>query len=260
MLYLRPWYNTQHPHTLHSTIHMYKLNRFKMAGAAECGSGKGGGGLQSARKDLHSRRSQPYRRPLQQGQDRLRESKVSSISLPLSLSLSHSFLSHKNSCPFILILSFTLITYFSFSLTSKLILFLFLFPPILITLTSRMSSALLSRFDLVSLFFPHPRLLHFPRLCWLLQVFILLDKPDEETDSILSEHVMALHSGANSSRRQKDSAAGSSWRETPQSVLQLDDGGDERTLVEDLKLTRGSDFDPIPAPLFRKYGPPLTSI
>ncbi|CAI8050102.1 DNA helicase MCM8 [Geodia barretti] len=94
----------------------------------------------------------------------------------------------------------------------------------------KMSSALLSRFDLV---------------------FILLDKPDEETDSILSEHVMALHSGANSSRGQKDSAAGSSWRETPQSVLQLDDGGDERTLVEDLKLTRGSDFDPIPAPLFR---------
>jgi DNA helicase MCM8 len=95
----------------------------------------------------------------------------------------------------------------------------------------KMSSALLSRFDLV---------------------FILLDKPDEETDSILSEHVMALHSGANSGRRQKDSVAGSSGRETPLSVLQLDDG-DERTLVEDLKLTRGSDFDPIPAPLFRKY-------
>ena len=37
-----------------------------------------------------------------------------------------------------------------------------------------MGSALLSRFDLV---------------------FILLDKPDEELDAMLSEHVMALHAG-----------------------------------------------------------------
>lgn len=37
-----------------------------------------------------------------------------------------------------------------------------------------MSGPLLSRFDLV---------------------FILLDKPDEEMDSLLSEHVMALHAG-----------------------------------------------------------------
>ena len=32
------------------------------------------------------------------------------------------------------------------------------------------------------------------------QVFILLDKPDEETDSILSEHVMALHAGPTNRR------------------------------------------------------------
>ena len=37
-----------------------------------------------------------------------------------------------------------------------------------------MGSALLSRFDLV---------------------FIILDRPDEELDSLLSEHVMTLHSG-----------------------------------------------------------------
>jgi len=37
----------------------------------------------------------------------------------------------------------------------------------------KMNPALLSRFDLV---------------------FILLDKPDEEFDGILSEHIMALHS------------------------------------------------------------------
>ena len=45
--------------------------------------------------------------------------------------------------------------------------------------------------------------------------------------------------------------SGSSGRETPQSsVLQLED---DRTLVEELKLPRGSNLDPIPAPLFRKY-------
>ena len=42
------------------------------------------------------------------------------------------------------------------------------------SVSSRMGSALLSRFDLV---------------------FILLDKPDEELDAMLSEHVMALHAG-----------------------------------------------------------------
>ena len=39
---------------------------------------------------------------------------------------------------------------------------------------TRMGSALLSRFDLV---------------------FIILDKPDEDLDSLLSEHVMTLHCG-----------------------------------------------------------------
>lgn len=43
-----------------------------------------------------------------------------------------------------------------------------------------MSSALLSRFDLV---------------------FILLDRPDEERDLLLSEHVMALHAGTDDSRK-----------------------------------------------------------
>ena len=45
--------------------------------------------------------------------------------------------------------------------------------------------------------------------------------------------------------------SGTARRETPQSVLQLD--GDDKTLAEDLKLPRGSTFDPIPAQLYRKY-------
>jgi DNA helicase MCM8 len=89
-----------------------------------------------------------------------------------------------------------------------------------------MNSALLSRFDLV---------------------FILLDKPDEETDSILSEHVMALHAGPSG---QRNRVAVSTRREAPSSVLSLDD---DRTLADDLKLPRCVTFDPIPAQLFRKY-------
>lgn len=53
----------------------------------------------------------------------------------------------------------------------------------------RMNSALLSRFDLV---------------------FILLDNPDEEMDSMLSEHVMALHTQYSGS-----SHGASSFRATP---------------------------------------------
>ena len=64
----------------------------------------------------------------------------------------------------------------------------------------RMSSALLSRFDLVGFVSLNSVsfLFHFFSVSrW--QVFILLDKPDVEMDSILSEHVMALHSGTPSS-------------------------------------------------------------
>lgn len=50
----------------------------------------------------------------------------------------------------------------------------------------RMNSALLSRFDLV---------------------FILLDKPDEEMDSLLSEHVLSLHARGRRGHRQQPSAA-----------------------------------------------------
>ena len=46
-----------------------------------------------------------------------------------------------------------------------------------------MNSALLSRFDLV---------------------FILLDRPDEELDCLLSEHVMSLHAGGRHDRLRKE--------------------------------------------------------
>ncbi|OWF54901.1 DNA helicase MCM8-like [Mizuhopecten yessoensis] len=89
----------------------------------------------------------------------------------------------------------------------------------------KMGSALLSRFDLV---------------------FILLDKPDEEMDSMLSEHVMALHAGKNRSMTR---------------VTARRSGGDDSILLTEtdkplsdrLKVPRGEAFDPIPAQLLRKY-------
>ncbi|XP_006822145.1 DNA helicase MCM8-like [Saccoglossus kowalevskii] len=98
----------------------------------------------------------------------------------------------------------------------------------------KMGSALLSRFDLV---------------------FILMDKPDEEMDCMLSEHVMALHS-AGSARRTVSSAK--VRRETLEGN---DKDGDEdkrlwdeeKPLSERLKSVRGEAFDPIPHQLLRKY-------
>lgn len=91
----------------------------------------------------------------------------------------------------------------------------------------KMGSALLSRFDLV---------------------FILLDKPDEALDSMLSEHVMLLHArnnrlpGCNSSRSPE---AG-----VNDSILLWES---DKPLSERLKIPRNAPFDPIPAQLLRKY-------
>ncbi|XP_066280875.1 DNA helicase MCM8-like [Branchiostoma lanceolatum] len=93
----------------------------------------------------------------------------------------------------------------------------------------KMGSALLSRFDLV---------------------FILLDNPDEDLDSMLSEHVMALRAG-----RGRETSAVRVRRDT-----QTPDNDEarrqwelEKPLSERLKISKGEQFDPIPHPLLRKY-------
>ncbi|XP_068682388.1 DNA helicase MCM8-like isoform X2 [Montipora capricornis] len=96
----------------------------------------------------------------------------------------------------------------------------------------KMGSALLSRFDLV---------------------FILLDKPDEEMDSMLSEHVMALHAGKKSAfgiataRRRSREESGS---EEDESRKQWEA---DKPLSERLKIGCNEEFDAIPASLLRKY-------
>ncbi|XP_060580099.1 DNA helicase MCM8-like [Ruditapes philippinarum] len=88
----------------------------------------------------------------------------------------------------------------------------------------KMGSALLSRFDLV---------------------FILLDKPDEEMDSMLSEHVMSLHAKQN-----RMSVTGATSSIMNDSILLWES---DKPLSERLKITRNQPFDPIPAQLLRKY-------
>ncbi|XP_021865143.1 probable DNA helicase MCM8 isoform X2 [Spinacia oleracea] len=93
----------------------------------------------------------------------------------------------------------------------------------------KMSSPLLSRFDLV---------------------FILLDRPDEHMDKRLSEHIMALHSGYGDS-----SSTVKKLCRAPQNIGRTDVSATSESLVSRLRLDarKDSEFVPLPAPLIRKY-------
>ncbi|XP_070576847.1 DNA helicase MCM8-like [Ptychodera flava] len=95
----------------------------------------------------------------------------------------------------------------------------------------KMGSALLSRFDLV---------------------FILLDKPDEEMDSMLSEHVMSMHGGGG-----RRSAMGGRVQRPSGSSDDSDEAkrlwDEEKPLSERLKVGKAESHDPIPHQLLRKY-------
>ncbi|XP_071453404.1 DNA helicase MCM8 [Hetaerina americana] len=88
----------------------------------------------------------------------------------------------------------------------------------------KLASPLLSRFDLV---------------------FILMDQPNEHLDNLLSEHVMALHSGLKKNVQGLCKALGEEGNE---SLLDLD-----RPFSERLKVNPGESLDVIPHQLLRKY-------
>ncbi|XP_046388865.1 DNA helicase MCM8 [Ischnura elegans] len=88
----------------------------------------------------------------------------------------------------------------------------------------KLASPLLSRFDLV---------------------FILMDQPNEHLDSLLSEHVMALHSGL---KKNVGSFGKSSQKGMNESMLDID-----RPLSERLKVNPNENLDVIPHQLLRKY-------
>ncbi|XP_026738965.1 DNA helicase MCM8-like isoform X1 [Trichoplusia ni] len=87
----------------------------------------------------------------------------------------------------------------------------------------KLNSALLSRFDLV---------------------FILLDQPDERMDAMLSEHVLALHTGH---RKQSTKTSGLN---TSLNTSQCDN---EVSLSQRLQLKHGEVIDHLPLVLLRKY-------
>ncbi|BES89408.1 DNA replication licensing factor [Nesidiocoris tenuis] len=92
----------------------------------------------------------------------------------------------------------------------------------------RMSAPLLSRFDLV---------------------FILLDKPNEELDNLLSDHVLALHTGSKQkSHRRITHASTSNCDDT------LGDSSFAQTrLIDRLRIHPGESVELVPQELMRKY-------
>lgn len=83
----------------------------------------------------------------------------------------------------------------------------------------KINSALLSRFDLL---------------------FILLDKPDEKRDQLLSEHVMRLHAGVEK-KKNKD----------PTQIMMTQ--SKRKPLKDKLKPDYVKNFEPLPASILRKY-------
>ncbi|XP_050681276.1 DNA helicase MCM8 [Leptidea sinapis] len=89
----------------------------------------------------------------------------------------------------------------------------------------KINSALLSRFDLV---------------------FILLDQPDEKTDAMLSEHVLALHSGPKAKRNPSASTSNNS-------ILESTQNNGSMSLSERLRLKPDEVIETLPLVLLRKY-------
>ncbi|XP_066908859.1 DNA helicase MCM8 [Halyomorpha halys] len=90
----------------------------------------------------------------------------------------------------------------------------------------KMSAALLSRFDLI---------------------FILLDRPDEHLDSMLSEHVMTLHAGLKGKNKLMSASSMCS------SSFIADTDESKQPLSDRLKLKYGEPIDLVPHSLLRKY-------
>ena len=90
----------------------------------------------------------------------------------------------------------------------------------------KMGPALLSRFDLV---------------------FILIDKPDDVQDNLLSEHVMSFHTRGGVGTKKTGTQGGE-----PLSRLGGGDGG-QASLVERLTPAPAEEVDPLPPPCLKKY-------
>lgn len=82
-------------------------------------------------------------------------------------------------------------------------------------------------------------------------IFILLDKPDETRDQLLSEHIMALHAG----KRQNASVENIRSRSVAEerSASQVFAGEDREPLYKRLQIPHSMSFEPLPASLLKTY-------
>ena len=95
----------------------------------------------------------------------------------------------------------------------------------------KLGPALLSRFDLV---------------------FILIDKPDDVQDSLLSEHVMSFHTRAGAGAGPGQAGANLNRESLARVRPNVGDQG-SKTLVERLSPEPGEVVDPLPPPCLKKY-------
>jgi DNA helicase MCM8 len=95
-----------------------------------------------------------------------------------------------------------------------------------------MDSALLSRFDLI---------------------FIVLDKPDEQRDHLISEHVMMLHEDPVRATSATQRAALSSQQHSSSSSNSYLAMNKQESLIERLKVSPREQFEPIHPIMLRKY-------
>lgn len=95
----------------------------------------------------------------------------------------------------------------------------------------RLNPALLSRFDLV---------------------FILLDRPDAHSDSLLTAHIQALHANSRKTTPSSKYSDGSN-SEGPDTSSTSRADFDPRPLFERLRLTANEHFDTLPHELMQKY-------
>ncbi|KOB69110.1 putative DNA-dependent DNA helicase and ATPase-like protein, partial [Operophtera brumata] len=76
-------------------------------------------------------------------------------------------------------------------------------------------------------------------------IFILLDQPNEKMDAMLSEHVLALHSGQKGRNTTKSTNLNG--------TITTSQNNDETSLSQRLRLRPGEEIDHLPLVLLRKY-------
>ena len=86
-------------------------------------------------------------------------------------------------------------------------------------------------------------------------IFVLLDRPNEHMDQMLSRHVMALHNRRGEARGEGGTGRGDEEHASMSAAWQQEEGYDEWRQKQplSLRLREGADEEPVAGPLLRKY-------